>query len=352
MKLLLVFVLGFVSFATIGRADVVTLKNGDRITGTMVTIKGGNLELKSDVMGVVTIPLAKVATFSAEKPAAVVVKGEEPLQGKLQLEPSGDWRVTANGKSQTVTASSVEMIMPEESYNKIEEHTAKPWQDWKGTASLGYSLQNGDQQARTFTTTMAATRERPESPIFKRHWRTSYGLTALLATASQAGVKVTSKTFSTNLRQDYLFAPNDFFFGLAEADHIGAEGLYLRQTYGGGYGHDLIKSSRTLFSVLGGVTFVHEKFFTGDFTQSAEALVGEKLGMQLTKMVRLDHTLNFYPNLSNTGRYRFDTATTLSARLNSKLSANVGVVDFYLSNPAGVSKKNNIAFTTGLGYTF
>ncbi len=352
MKMLLSALLVLVSFASVARADVVTLKNGDRVTGTLVTVKNGNLELKSDVLGSLTIPLAQVASFSAEKPVAVMVKGQKTLQGELQLEPSGNWQVTAKGRPQTVAAASVDVIMPEETYNKLVEHTAKPWQDWTGNASLGYSLQNGDQQARTFSTTLAATRERPASPVFKRHWRTSYGLTALLAHASEAGVTVTSNTFSTNLRQDYVFAPNDFLFGLAQVDHVGPQGLYLRQIYGGGYGRDLIKTSRTLFSVLGGATFVHEKFFTGAYTQSAEALLGEKLGMQLTKLVRLDHNLNVFPNLSNTGRYRFDTATTLSARLSNKFSVNVGVIDFYMSNPAAGSKKNNVAFTTGLGYNF
>ena len=50
MKLSLCVLLVYVSFAAMASADVVTLKNGDRITGTMVTVKGGNLELKSDVL--------------------------------------------------------------------------------------------------------------------------------------------------------------------------------------------------------------------------------------------------------------------------------------------------------------
>lgn len=352
MKVWLGALLTFLSFAAMASADVVTLKNGDRITGTLVNVKGGNLELKSDVLGTLTIPLAQVATFSAEKPAAVMVKGEKPLQGQLQLQPSGDWQVTANGKSQTVAASSVDVIMPEEAYHKLVEHTATPWQDWKGTASLGYAVQRGDQQTSNFSTAVAATRERPETPTFVRHWRTNYGLTMVFSHAAENGISVTSNTFSTGLRQDYLFAPDDFLFGLAQLDHVGAQGLYLRQTYGGGYGHDVIKTSRTLFSVLGGITFVHEKFFTGAYNQSAEALGGERLGIQLTKLVRLDHNLNFYPNLSNTGQYRFDTATTLSAKLSNKFSLNAGVIDFYLSNPAAGSHKNNVAFTTGLGYTF
>ena len=352
MKITALMILTLMSFTASALADVVTLKNGDRITGTLVTVKGGNLELKSDVLGDLTIPLAQIATFSSDKPAVVMVKGQKPVQGQLQLASSGDWQVTANGQAQTVKAAAADLIMPQDAYQKLVEHTAKPWQDWNGTASLGYSIQRGDQQTNTFSTSVAAVRERPATPTFEPHWRTNFGLTTLLAHAAQNGSSVTSNTISTNLRQDYLFAADNFVFGFAQLDHVGAQGLYLRQTYGGGYGHDLINNSRTLFSLLGGITFVHEKFFTGAYDQSADVLLGEKLGIQLTKRVRLDHDLNFYPNLSDTGEYRFDTATTLSAKLSNKFSLNTGVIDLYLSNPALGSHKNNVAFTTGLGYTF
>ena len=155
MKLSLCVLLVYMSFAAVARADAVTLKSGDRINGTMLTIKGGNLELKSDVLGDLTIPLAQVASFSAEKPAAVMVKGEKTFQGQLQLEPSGDWQVITNGKPQTVAAPGVDVIMPEEAYHKLVKHTAAPWQDWKEGASLGYAIQRGDQQTKTFSTTVS-----------------------------------------------------------------------------------------------------------------------------------------------------------------------------------------------------
>lgn len=352
MKLLGYALLAVLLFGATAQADVVTLKNGDRVAGTLVTVKGGNLELKSDNLGDLTIPLAKVASFSAEKPVVVVVKGQKLVQGQLELEPSGDWQVTENGKSQTVAAASVDTILPADAYHALVEHRADPWQDWHGTAGLGYAIQSGDQQTSSFSAAVAATRERPATPIFQRHWRTNYNLTTLLSHATEKGTTITSNTFSTGLRQDYLFTPRNFVFGFGQFDHVGAQGLYLRQTYGGGYGYDVISTSRTVFSLLGGIDYVHEKFFTGDFTSSVEALAGEKLGMQITKRVRLDHNLNFYPNLSDTGHYRFDTATTLSAQLVNKFSVNVGVIDLYLSNPPAGNKKNNVAFTTGLGYTF
>lgn len=352
MKLTLCTVLALLWAGVTVRADVVTLKNGDRVTGAFVTVKGGNLEIKSDILGDLNIPLKQVASFSTAKPVVIVTTDHGSVPGQLELQPSGDWQVTENGTSRTVAAANVESIMPAETYHSLVEAAPRPWQAWKGSASLGYSLQRGNQQTNTFTTTIGAVRERPEAPLFERHWRTTYGLTMLRSHAAESGSVVDSNTVTTNLRQDYLFAPNDFVFGMAQLDHISTEGLYLRQTYGGGYGHDVIKTARTTFSVLGGLTYVHEKFFTGASDASAQALAGEALGMQLTKRLRLDHYLNFYPNLSNGGEYHFDTSTILSAKLSNRFSLNTGVIDLYLSNPPAGNHKNNVTFTTGIGYSF
>jgi putative salt-induced outer membrane protein YdiY len=338
------------------QADVVTLKNADRVTGTLVNVTGGNLELKSDILGDLKIPLKQVKSFSAEKPVAVIVKGQTPgsapaAQGQLELEPSGDWQVTENGKPRTITAASVDVIMPAEAY-QTQEQAPGLLHAWKGSASLGYAIQRGNQKTNNFTTTINAVRERPATPIFERHWRTTFNLATLDSHSSEDGSFVTSHTLTTSLRQDYLFSPNNFVFGLGELDHVSTEGLYLRQTVGGGYGHDLIKNSRTTFSLLGGLTYVHEKFFTGAEDQSAQLLVGETLAMQLTKRIQLTHDVNFYPNLSYGGQYRFDTSTIIAMKLSNKFSLNTGVIDLYLSNPPAGNEKNNVTFTTGIGYTF
>jgi putative salt-induced outer membrane protein YdiY len=351
MKLVMCTVVVLVLTPAFMNADVATLKNGDRVTGTLVDVKGGNLDLHSAILGDLAIPMAQVASLSAEKPVAVVEKSHETVQGQIALQPSGEWQVTANGKTQTIAAANVDVIMPAEAYQKLEAPSPKPWQNWKGTASLGYSLQRGNQQTNNFTMTISSVRER-ETPVFERHWRTNFDLTTLLSNNEENNVFVISHTLSTDVRPQYLFTANNFLFGLAQFDHISTQGLYWRQTYGGGYGHDVIKTPRTTFSVLGGLTYVHEKFFGGSWDQSAQVLIGETLGYQFSKRVRLDHDLNFYPNLSDGGQYRFDTATMISAKLAGKFSLNSGVIDLYLSNPPTGNKKNNVTFTTGIGYTF
>ncbi len=352
MKLALISLLTLICLAGAAYADVVTLKNGDRITGTLVTVKGGTLHLKSDILGDLSIPMAKVATYTVDKPVAVIIKGQEPVQGTLELTPSGDWQVKANGQTQTIAAAKADTIMPADTYHSLVVVAPKPWQAWKGSASLGESVQHGNQQTNTFTTTINATRERPDAPIFQKHTRTNFGLVTLLSHASQDDSTVTSHTFSSNLREDFLLTPTNFLFGMAQLDHISTEGLYLRQTYGGGFGRDVISKPRTTFSIIGGLTAQHEKFFTGLQDETLDGLVGEKLGEQISKRIRFDQNLNFYPNFTQSGEYRFDTTAVLSIKLFNRFSFNTSAIDLYLSNPPPGNEKNNITLSTGIGYTF
>ena len=359
MRLTLTSLLALICLTGIGRADVLTLKNGDRVTGTLVTIKGGALQLKTANLGVVSIPMAQVATYSVEKPVAVVIKGQQPVYGTLKLLPSGDWQVkAANGQVQTIPAAKPELIMPAEDYQKLERAPGIR-EAWKGTASLGYSLQNGNQQSTTLTTSITATRERPETPIFEAHWRTNFDFTTLFSHAEAKALTppfpvtstVTSRTLTTNLRQDYLFSTNNFVFIFGQLNHVSTQDLYLQQTYGGGFGRDLVKNARTTFSVLGGPTYAQEKFFNGLLTRTMDLLVGETLGEQFSKRLRLDHYLHFYADLVHGGQYRFDTSVVVSFKLTNKLLVNASVIDLYLSNPP-TGKKNNTTFSTGIGYSF
>ncbi len=126
----------------------------------------------------------------------------------------------------------------------------------------------------------------------------------------------------------------------------------MRQTYGGGFGRQLIKNSRTSFNVIGGLTAQHEKFFTGLSDETLDGLIGESLSEQIAKRVMLTHNLNFYPNFTEGGQYRFDTTTTLAIKLSNKFSFTTNAIDLYLSNPPAGNEKNNITLSLGIGYTF
>ncbi len=157
---------------------------------------------------------------------------------------------------------------------------------------------------------------------------------------------------TAGLRQDFLFTPNNFVFALGQLDHIQTQGLNLRQTYGGGLGHDLIRNPRVALNFLGGVTFVRENFQTDVKRTNAEALLGEKLSLDFTQRVNFEHYMNFYPNLTDRGEYRLDTTSALNTRLSSLFSFNTRLTNRLLSNPLPGGQKYELVLTTGLGISF
>ena len=52
-------------------AEQVTLKNGDRLTGTILTVSDKKLTIKTEHAGTVTIDWDAVAQFSSEQPMVV-----------------------------------------------------------------------------------------------------------------------------------------------------------------------------------------------------------------------------------------------------------------------------------------
>ena len=70
-------------------ADQVVLKNGDRVTGSIIKKDGKNLVIKTDQFGVVTTSWHQVESIQAEKPVNVVLPDGRTVHGTI---------ATTNGK--------------------------------------------------------------------------------------------------------------------------------------------------------------------------------------------------------------------------------------------------------------
>ena len=73
---------------------------------------------------------------------------------------------------------------------------------------------------------------------------------------------------------------------------------------------------------------------------------------KLGKSTVLTQNLDFYPNLQNTGEYRFTFNLGTVTKLNKWFGWQNQFGDIYVSNPPTSSKKNDVIFTTGLNIAF
>jgi hypothetical protein len=59
------------------------MKNGDRVTGSIVKKDGKNLTIKTDQFGVVTASWDQVVSVNADKPVNVVLPNGRTVQGTI-----------------------------------------------------------------------------------------------------------------------------------------------------------------------------------------------------------------------------------------------------------------------------
>src|SRR5450755_3636835 len=92
-------------FSTILPADVLVMKNGDRVTGSIVKKDGNAVTLKSALFGTITIPWDQVDSVKTDTPLNVVLADGKEAQSNL---------TTTNGKvevgGQTVAPGDVKVL--------------------------------------------------------------------------------------------------------------------------------------------------------------------------------------------------------------------------------------------------
>ncbi len=354
MNRLLVLLLAVIALGGVAKGEVVEFKNGDHLTGSWVRVNGDKILFKSEALGQLSLPVSKIKSMVSTTAAVILVKSGEAYSGKLSLLESGDWELKGeNGGTRRLEASKVVAIYPLDLFQaKGEEVPFRPFHNWQGKANVGYSLVRGDRDASTLSLGVNGTRRFPNLPGFNERFRTNYLLTMLFANTRTNGVRTSANSITTSLRQDYLFSPTDFVFGLAQLEHIQTQSLNLRQTYGGGLGRDLIRRPRLGLQLLGGVTFVREAFQDTPVRRNAEALVGEKLSWKISDDVNFENYLNFFPNLTDPGQYRVDSTSTLGIRMSSRLSFNTTFANHFLTHPVLGGQRNEVVLTTGLGFNF
>ena len=76
-------------------ADQVEMKNGDRITGVIVTVEKGSLIINTSYAGQITIKWVEVTQLRTDSPAQVVLKDERSFEGVTQ--PTVDGKLKLEG---------------------------------------------------------------------------------------------------------------------------------------------------------------------------------------------------------------------------------------------------------------
>jgi hypothetical protein len=216
------WVLLIICFVRPALAEVITFKNGDKLTGVWLRVANDKLIFKSEVAGEISLALNSIQSFSTENAVVVVLRKGGTVEAEKAVLGAGVWQADTKSGVQTLDPRETAAIYPREIYlPRSPERASLPWRNWHGTGELGYSLLRGDRQSRSLSIGVNSTRRQPDLPGLSERFRTNYSLKLLLADARTVGEPHTSaNSVSTGIRQDFLFSRNNFLFVMGQLEHI------------------------------------------------------------------------------------------------------------------------------------
>jgi putative salt-induced outer membrane protein YdiY len=331
-------------------ADRIVLKNGDRLTGKIVKADGKSLVLATESAGEITIQWAGIQEVASDRQLHVELSNGQTVVGPV---------TTSDGKIEVATQTRGNIETPRESIVAIRndadqlayEESLHPGllAGWNGGANVGFSLTRGN--SATENVAIAFNAARPT-----RNDKLSLYATSLYTANNAPGAipSTTANTQSGGIRYDRNLNSRSFAFGGADFMSNGLQDLDLRAVGSAGFGLHAINHPSTTLDLFAGGNYTHESYSTTpQVTHSLAGLtLGQELMRKLSRGTVLTEKVFFYPDLSDTGQYRgtFDFGTV--TRISKWLGWQNQFGDVYVSNPPPGTKKNDIAFTTGLNVSF
>jgi putative salt-induced outer membrane protein YdiY len=319
-------------------ADVVYLKNGDRISGKVQRMGDEKLEIETPYADTVKIDRAEIISIETDEAVDVMVKGGSVSKARLERVPDGG--VTLQGSGD---ASAAAIPIDKLAYINPSAKESGIGVDWSGRATLGVTDTTGNTQTRdAYVSASLVARAKA--------WRwTSNGR----AKYSEDSGQQTAGSWLVGTRYDWLFRERQYLYARATAQRDTFSGIELRWTAGAGYGYKVLESDRTNLELRAGLDHVS----TENTVPPDQSYLAFGWGITFDYWIIPDK-LQFFHNdecfsaISSSAGVVVRAETGLRAPIVDDLTANFQVNLDYNSDPAPGFKSTDRTWIVGLGYAF
>jgi putative salt-induced outer membrane protein YdiY len=322
------------------RGDVVTMKNGDRLTGEVKGLNNGILFIETDYSSSnLSVDWNQVVSVKSSATYLITLANGAHVTGKLERAPGS----SVHPEDVTIVGDNRELRIS--SPNVVEMESKKPsfWRQLKGSVDAGVSFTSGNSQT-TANTDANVTYATPK-----------WSATAALGTSysDQSGGTKTNRNDITFSGQKFL-GRNAYLGGLLDFLHSTQQNLDLRTTLGGGYGRYWKRTGNTQLRWIGGIVYAQESFSTvrQPSDSNAEGLIGVAYDSYRFKVGEIHMQVFVFPGLSDYGRIRTTTNDSLVIKLTNNFHFTFSFWDNYDSRPPTTAKKNELGLSSAIGWSF
>src|SRR5581483_8524133 len=252
--------------------DVLLFTDGEKLIGHLESATGSSVVFKSDMAGEVTVDWKKIQELRSSQKFAVIPKDVKlrkredanrvPQGAVAMTDQKLQVNTSAGTPPKTIPVGNIGNLVEEGDFQKAL-HPTSFLQDWKGAATAGISLTEATQKNQTFTAAVNLMRAVPSESWLDVHTRTTFDYNQAYGKLTQPGSPaVKTSLYHVDGEEDWYLSPKLFLFGQAAFDHSFSQGLTLQQTYEGGLGVVLIKTSKQELDVKASADYIDQRFAT------------------------------------------------------------------------------------------
>jgi hypothetical protein len=332
----------FPAYAQRDNTDVITLKNGDRVTGEILQLEYGLLRLETDDMGIINIEWSAIVDIQSRYTFDVQIAGGIRHAGVIDTSDDGTELVIRDeGSGRSVALASVV---------RIEELETGFWKRLSGSMAVGFDYAKSTG-IRTGNINISSAYQGDE---IKATLDISAAETSSPDTETSERENLTSTVQFQRERPSFVMLLNT----LERNDELGIDA---RLTTGAGIARYFAQDQDSEIMLFAGAVANQEWTDEGDGAleedethQSIEGALGAtwRIFRFGDPDVSLSSSAFLYPSFTESGRHRGNLDVSLRREIISDLFFDISFYESYDSDPPSGAETTDYGFVTSLGYKF
>ena len=292
---------------------ILHLKNGDKLTGHIVSETDGILMLDTVWQKGLVVPIDQI-----ESRAAVV----NPVAENKPPEP------------------------PTEQVPVVE--TPKPplepgfWSRWKGDVQVGLDISRSEKNRELWygRTKLTYGHNKLREII---DYQAAYGKTDGILSANR---------MDGSTKTDWDLSTRSFAYNLALASYDELRKIDYHYEVGPGLGYRIITGTNYVLNGETGFSYTETGFANTRTRTEANWRIAEDFTWNLNSKLNLEEKLAFTPKVDDMGAYRIRFESTLKFLLMKNLSLNLSMLNLFDSRPAPGVSRNDLQIRSTVGFSF
>ncbi len=332
-RMMLTVVFGYASLWA--GADMLSLKNGDRITGTVDSVSGGALTIKTEYAGSITVSLDAIDRADTAKEFDLKLKSGSEISGRLVASETGQQVDTG---AETATLELDDILYLTEDLTALAGLT----RDWSSRADVNAAISQGNSETDSYAAIVESILklENQEHRV------------ALVLSKEEADGVTTKEQFEFDYGYKWFYTDDWFLSGNTEYFKDKLKGIDRRVTLGLGVGHQFWDNTLGALSAELGVSEVFEDLEGGSANNPAVRWALTYNRLLWSKRLELFHKHQILKILDSDRGEVINASTGLRFILNDTWNANIRYDLDYETEPPPGNEKTDATVAVGLGMKF